>query len=1145
MTCEVTIEIYGNGSVEYDGSNINHGDTINIDDGDELSLEAIPDAGDGYEFKKWVWDGDEILNEIRQDRSYNNLYPSSNTYENYSRDIDNNITIEVHFAKIINLVKVTPPNNGEIIIDGTRYSSEDYIEVEHGDSISNISYESTDDLFTLNKWKVDINVNNDNFNNTLPQVFEKTISEILSQDNDLYHDESNERASAQDIYDIDIEEGKYYYLNRLNVTEITNDAGLDIEILTDSDGKNTGVIEIVSGNPDGVTIEYKYELKNPQINNLTPYPNYISDPNYSPQDPGDPDSKMIHDDLVLSNITHHMEIKATEDIIKYTLQIFPNELNITCDQSIQSVTNNNGIEYLYGEIQKGQAINVEANDTESRKFLEWRQSCFAVHDSNGNLQSCIINGDHTDNQIQVRMDGSLQANPLFRIPPLEFTLDSNVHIHHIGYANMEPEFSKMAIAVEDYGYKFVDWIEPSRLQGQNKEVILDLKEGDSNFRANFVLRNFQLELNTNFSEINTSNISTTPDQGGNHLFGDEITLEANDHVSVNGNTYRFSHWSGDYSSNNKNITFEIGRVNSGQIYDSNGNQRTNTRIFANYRIANENQITIEYPHIDNNVISDWENVIYIFPFTENKTIDDIHGNKLNLQAGTIENTDDNIDNLYTFSHWLIEDDNISEEIENEVTEIRFNNFDGNIRCTPHFKKVQCNLQLSKEIIDDDCDDAYNNITKTYYGINAQSQNDETDFDNINKKYNYNDTISLRATREYGYMFKYWEEDGHILSESPIISFQLRSDREIKAVFERQSFLIDTQENPYYSEILFEPEHHYYVAGNINDYMYTYKYKDEINIRCILKNNASFNRWIIEKGDLYDDNKLSIINPKEEKESILTVGSDAIINLETDITELFSSLDINIQGKGYIEYSVEPIPSTNLFERYQYITAKAIPHPVYNFVRWEGYKETSSQKIEIFLDSDTELTAIFEERPYNLNIEIEGNGYVTYNEDIFTGGEFVAGDEVELIATPIIRGNRGFTFSHWEEDGDKISEDDEITITMDTDRTIRAIFMVQQHGVFEGTPTKQLRNFRYNGPIESYKFNINNKENYVDMDLAKFISKTQKDQIYGGDGEDGGLDYDEREYLFHFINEVKEKLSRVKELEKQIEFLETKIKKGGR
>ncbi|MGD0781020.1 MAG: hypothetical protein ABR954_09650 [Dehalococcoidales bacterium] len=113
-----------------------------------------------------------------------------------------------------------------------------------------------------------------------------------------------------------------------------------------------------------------------------------------------------------------------------------------------------------------------------------------------------------------------------------------------------------------------------------------------------------------------------------------------------------------------------------------------------------------------------------------------------------------------------------------------------------------------------------------------------------------------------------------------------------------------------------------------------------------------------------------------------------------------------------------------------VTLTATPALGYRFDRWEGAATGNATSVSVTMDTDKSVTAVFIKK-YTLTVTInpaEGGSISTVNST------YDAGAEVTVTATPAT----GYVFDHWE--GDVTSTDATITITMDSDRDITAVFI---------------------------------------------------------------------------------------------------------
>ncbi len=177
------------------------------------------------------------------------------------------------------------------------------------------------------------------------------------------------------------------------------------------------------------------------------------------------------------------------------------------------------------------------------------------------------------------------------------------------------------------------------------------------------------------------------------------------------------------------------------------------------------------------------------------------------------------------------------------------------------------------------------------------------------------------------------------------------------------------------------------------------------------------------------------NDDEGDEEIWDIDEDEEINEgypfleweeEDDIPEKYE-LTVYIEGEG----STDPAEGTHEYEEGEKVTVEAVPDEGWEFVEWEGDYEGTDEEITITMDDDKEVTAVFEEIPtYELDVEIEGEGKVEIDPE---EAEYVEGTDVTLTADA----DEHWYFAEWT--GDYEGEDEEITITMDDDKEITAVF----------------------------------------------------------------------------------------------------------
>jgi uncharacterized protein (TIGR02145 family) len=127
-----------------------------------------------------------------------------------------------------------------------------------------------------------------------------------------------------------------------------------------------------------------------------------------------------------------------------------------------------------------------------------------------------------------------------------------------------------------------------------------------------------------------------------------------------------------------------------------------------------------------------------------------------------------------------------------------------------------------------------------------------------------------------------------------------------------------------------------------------------------------------------------------------------------------STEVNTTGSGIIEIS----PLKPEYENGETVTITAIPSENWTFKNWEGDNSGTSNPLQLKINSNKSITAVFTKKPISVNITIIGEGTVV--EKIISspsGREYPHGSIIELTATP----KAGWIFSDYVIDGKSIGE----------------------------------------------------------------------------------------------------------------------------
>ncbi len=109
------------------------------------------------------------------------------------------------------------------------------------------------------------------------------------------------------------------------------------------------------------------------------------------------------------------------------------------------------------------------------------------------------------------------------------------------------------------------------------------------------------------------------------------------------------------------------------------------------------------------------------------------------------------------------------------------------------------------------------------------------------------------------------------------------------------------------------------------------------------------------------------------------------------------------------------PPSNAFERGSNVSLLATPASEFLFKQWQGAVSGTLNPVSLTMDSDKQVTAVFEKRQYPLSLRVEGNG--TVKEEIIpvsAQSQYPSGTSIRLTAQPALN----WKFKDWT--GDKNS-----------------------------------------------------------------------------------------------------------------------------
>jgi len=169
------------------------------------------------------------------------------------------------------------------------------------------------------------------------------------------------------------------------------------------------------------------------------------------------------------------------------------------------------------------------------------------------------------------------------------------------------------------------------------------------------------------------------------------------------------------------------------------------------------------------------------------------------------------------------------------------------------------------------------------------------------------------------------------------------------------------------------------------------------------------------------------------------------NIGDAVTATFSqfasyTLAVSTEGQGGVNKS----PDQATYPEGTQVILTATPNAGWAFKEWQGDVPTGSANptLVLTMDGDKTVKAIFQQT-YSLTVTTEGQGSVDKNPDQVT---YPAGTQVTLTATP----DTGWFFKEWQGDVPAGSTDPTLALTMDGDKTVKAVF-VEGYSLTVGGP----------------------------------------------------------------------------------------------
>ena len=271
-------------------------------------------------------------------------------------------------------------------------------------------------------------------------------------------------------------------------------------------------------------------------------------------------------------------------------------------------------------------------------------------------------------------------------------------------------------------------------------------------------------------------------------------------------------------------------------------------------------------------------------------------------------------------------------------------------------------------------------------------------------------VTAIANANRGYKFNEWR--GSITGNNESVEIIMDSNKEFIANF------TDREPDKFKIKVIIEPSDE---CGTVVLDPEGPEYEPEtvVNLTAITNIGYKFVEW---KGDVEGNSNFVQIKMDDDKEVIANF---------TETQEEFRLIACADPRKGG---EVELHPPGPLYKAGQVVNLTAIANSGYIFERWDGDIEDDRESVNITMDSDKDVLALFTEKSerYSLTVNIfpPQGGSVALTP---SGGIY----DPDTLVTLSADANSGYIFERW--DGDIEGNSESIQITMDSNKTINASF----------------------------------------------------------------------------------------------------------
>jgi len=313
-----------------------------------------------------------------------------------------------------------------------------------------------------------------------------------------------------------------------------------------------------------------------------------------------------------------------------------------------------------------------------------------------------------------------------------------------------------------------------------------------------------------------------------------------------------------------------------------------------------------------------------------------------------------------------------------------------------------------------------NVTSTPTGIDCPGD--------CFQEYDYNTIVNLTADADEHWEFSHWEHD--LSGSNTHSNIQIDEDKYVKAVFKKKDYTLNVNIEGV-GEVTSDDNQ---IDCPDNNCTEQYTYNSVVELTASAGHEYYFVEWT---GDIISTELIESLTILGNKE----VTAHFQINQYT--------LNVEIEGNGSVLSDPTGIqcPASSCSQAYDYnttVTLMTDPDEHWEFSHWEQDLSGTNTNEDIQIDEDKYVKAVFKKKDYTLNVNIEGNGNVTSDDnqidcpDNNCTEQYVYIDNVTLTASP------GYEYHFVEWTGDITGVTTTKSFYMTQDRNVTAHFQINQY-----------------------------------------------------------------------------------------------------